>query len=159
MQQGFSPQLSWSHYRALMRVSKPAAREFYEQEAIECGWSKTQLERQIQTSYYERILAHHGEQGLLAPDRERLAGEKLRPVDVLKSPMVLEFLTLPDDPNLHESKLEQAIIENLQFFLLELGKGFSFVARQIFSFARKQTDICLEISQIPPDGRGTQARN
>ena len=126
----FSPQLSWSHYRALMRVSRPAAREFYEREAIECGWSKTQLERQIQTSYYERILAHHGEQGLLVTDRERLAGEKLRPVDVLKSPMVLEFLNLPDSPDLHESELEQAIIRNLQFFLLELGKGFSFVARQ-----------------------------
>ena len=130
LQQGFSPQLSWSHYRALMRVSRPAAREFYEREAIECGWSKTQLERQIQTSYYERIIAHHGEQGLLVPDRERLAGEQLTPIDVLKSPMVLEFLNLPDDPNLHESKLKQAIIRNLQLFLLELGKGFSFVARQ-----------------------------
>ena len=130
LQQGFSPQLSWSHYRALMRVSKPAAREFYEREAIECGWSKTQLERQIQTSYYERILAHHGEDGLLTANRERLAGEKLSPVDVLKSPMVLEFLNLPDSPELHESELEQAIIGNLQFFLLELGKGFSFVARQ-----------------------------
>ena len=130
LQQGFSPQLSWSHYRALMRVSKPAAREFYEREAIECGWSKTQLERQIQTSYYERILAHHGEDGLLTANLERLAGEKLSPVDVLKSPMVLEFLNLPDSPDLHESELEQAIIRNLQFFLLELGKGFSFVARQ-----------------------------
>jgi len=127
---GFSSQLSWSHYRALMRVSKPAAREFYEREAIVCGWSKTQLERQIQTSYYERIIAHHGEQGLLTANRERLPGEKLRPVDVLKSPMVLEFLDLPDSPDLHESELEQAIIQNLQFFLLELGKGFSFVARQ-----------------------------
>ena len=127
---GFSPQLSWSHYRALMRVSIPVAREFYEREAIECGWSKTQLERQIQTSYYERIIAHHGEEGLLTTNRERLAGEKLTPIDVLKSPMVLEFLNLPDDPNLHESKLEQAIIGNLQLFLLELGKGFSFVARQ-----------------------------
>ena len=130
LEQGFSPQLTWSHYRALMRVSKPSAREFYEQEAIECGWNKTQLERQIQTSYYERILAHHGEQGLLATNRERLAGEQFRPVDVLKSPMVLEFLDLPDNPNLHESALEQAIIGNLQLFLLELGKGFSFVARQ-----------------------------
>ncbi len=130
LQQGFSPQLSWSHYRALMRVSKPAAREFYEREAIECGWSKTQLERQIQTSSYERILAPHGEDGLLTANRERLAGEKLSPVDVLKSPMVLEFLNLPDSPELHESELEQAIIGNLQFFLLELGKGFSFVARQ-----------------------------
>ena len=127
---GFSPQLSWSHYRALMRVSKPSAREFYERESIECGWSKTQLERQIQTSYYERIIAHHGEQGLVTANRERLAGDQFSPVDVLKSPMVLEFLDLSDTPDLHESELEQAIIRNLQFFLLELGKGFSFVARQ-----------------------------
>jgi len=127
---GFSPQLSWSHYRALMKVSTPAAREFYERESIECGWSKTQLERQIQTSYYDRILAHHGEAGLLPANRERLAGEQFAPIDVLKSPMVLEFLDLPDTPELHESELEQAIIDNLQSFLLELGKGFSFVARQ-----------------------------
>ena len=127
---GFSPQLSWSHYRALMRVSKPSAREFYEREAIEYGWSKTQLERQIQTSFYERIIAHQGEQGLLTANRERLAGDQFSPVDVLKSPMVLEFLDLPDNPDLHESELEQAIISNLQLFLLELGKGFSFVARQ-----------------------------
>ena len=126
----FSPKLSWSHYRALMRVSNLSAREFYEQESIECGWSKTQLERQIQTSYYERIIADHGEQGLLPVNRERLPGEKISPVDVLKSPMVLEFLDLPDVPNLHENALEQTIISNLQFFLLELGKGFSFVARQ-----------------------------
>ncbi len=110
-----------------MRVTKPSAREFYEREAIECGWNKTQLERQIQTSNFERNIAHHGEQGLLSVSRERLPGEKISPVDVLKSPMVLEFLDLPDVPSLHESELEQAIINNLQFFLLEPGKGFSFV--------------------------------
>lgn len=127
---GFNPQLTWSHYRALMRVKNKKALNFYELEASECGWSKTQLERQIQTSYYERILANHGENGLLPSGRERLPGEPLNPVHILKSPMVLEFLDLPDDVNLHESKLEQAIIGNLQSFLLELGKGFSFVARQ-----------------------------
>ena len=100
---------------------------WHSREAIECGWNKTQLERQIQTSNFERIIAHHGEQGLLSVSRERLPGEKISPVDVLKSPMVLEFLDLPDVPSLHESELEQAIINNLQFFLLEPGKGFSFV--------------------------------
>jgi len=127
---GFSPQLSWSHYRALMRVKKEVVRDFYEQEAAECGWSKVQLERQIQTSYYERILSHHGEQGLLPENRERLTGEPIEPIHLLKSPMVLEFLDLPDSPKLHENGLEQAIINNLQSFLLEMGKGFSFVARQ-----------------------------
>jgi len=112
--QGFSPQLSWSHYRALMRVENTAARDFYEREAIECGWSKTQLERQIHSFYYDRIIANRGEQGLLPDGRERLPGEPIQPAHVLKSPMVLEFLGLPDSLGLHESKLEQAIIDNLQ---------------------------------------------
>jgi len=128
--QSFSPQLSWSHYRALMRVSDSEAREFYEREAAECGWTKTQLERQIQSSYYQRIIANRGKAGLVATDRERLPGESTPAETILKSPYVLEFLGLPDSPELHESALEQAIIDNLQTFLLELGKGFSFVARQ-----------------------------
>ena len=127
---GFSPRLSWSHYRALMRVADPAPRAFYEREAAECGWSKVQLERQIQSSYYQRILANRGEAGLPSQGRERLPGEPMSAGQVLKSPYVLEFLGLPDSPELHENAFEQAIIDNLQTFLLELGKGFSFVARQ-----------------------------
>ena len=127
---GFQPQLSWSHYRALMRVSNHEARDFYEQEAVECGWSKTQLERQIQSSYFDRIIDNQGAEGLLPAKRQRLAGEPIPPEQMLKSPFILEFLNLPDSPSLHESDLEQAIIKNLQSFLLELGKGFSFVARQ-----------------------------
>jgi predicted nuclease of restriction endonuclease-like (RecB) superfamily len=127
---GFSPQLNWSHYRALMRVDKPEAREFYEREAIECGWSKTQLERQIHTAYYERLIKTSGKPGMVPVRRDRLAGETLEPVQALKAPYVLEFLNLPNRPELHENDLEQAIIDNLQSFLLELGKGFSFVARQ-----------------------------
>jgi predicted nuclease of restriction endonuclease-like (RecB) superfamily len=129
-QHGFAPQLSWSHYRALMRVTNTDARDFYEREASECGWSKVQLERQIHSFYFERIISNRGKQGLLPDGRERLQGERVQPDDLLKSPMVLEFLGLPDFRELHESKLEQAIIDNLQNFLLELGKGFSFVARQ-----------------------------
>jgi len=128
--QGFAPQLTWSHYRALMRVDSLAARDFYEREAIDCGWSKAQLERQIHSFYFERIVANQGEKGLLPIGRDRLTGELVQPSQVLKSPMVLEFLGLPVSPSLHESRLEQAIIDNLQTFLLELGKGFSFVARQ-----------------------------
>ena len=127
---GFSPQLTWSHYRALMRVDNLDARDFYEREAVECGWSKAQLERQIHSFYYDRIIANRGKEGLLPAGRERLPGELVQPSHLLKSPMVLEFLGLPDSPDLHESKLEQAIIDNLQNFLLELEKGFSFVARQ-----------------------------
>lgn len=128
--QGFSLQLSWSHYRTLMRVKSEKARLFYEQEAIECGWSKAQMERQIHSSYYERILSNQGEAGLTAIDRDRLPGKPLPPETILKSPYVLEFLGLPDSPSIHETTLEQAIITHLQKFLLELGKGFAFVARQ-----------------------------
>ena len=113
-----------------MRVVNPEARIFYEKEAVECGWSKAQLERQIHSSYYERILKNKGADGLLPENRERLTGETLSPIHLLKSPYVLEFLDLPDPPSLHEKDLEKAIITNLQSFLLELGKGFSFVARQ-----------------------------
>jgi predicted nuclease of restriction endonuclease-like (RecB) superfamily len=127
---GFSPLLSWSHYRALMRVQDDRARMFYEQESIECGWSKSQLERQIHSSYYQRIIANRGKAGLLPATRERLQGEAVPAEHILKSPYVLEFLGLPDSRELHESAVEQAIINNLQAFLLELGKGFSFVARQ-----------------------------
>lgn len=126
----FSSQLSWSHYRALMRVTDERARLFYELEAIECGWSKAQLERQIHSSYYERIISNRGEAGLTASNRERLPGNPRSPETILKSPYVLEFLGLPDSPSLRETTLEQAILTHLQKFLLELGKGFAFVGRQ-----------------------------
>lgn len=129
-QPSFSPHLSWSHYRALMRVEDAEAREFYEQETVECGWTVTQLERQIQSSYYQRIVANRGKGGLVPKGRKRLPGEPVLAETILKTPLVLEFLGLPDPTDLHESDLEQAIINNLQSFLLELGKGFSFVARQ-----------------------------
>ena len=122
----FAPELTWSHYRALSRVSDPKARNFYEQEAIECGWSKAQLERQIHSSLFQRILANQGQKGLVAANRERLPGEPISAKEILRSPLVLEFLDLPDSPVIHESTIEQAIIDNLQAFLLELGKGFSF---------------------------------
>jgi len=128
--QGFSPDLSWSHYRSLMRVQDTNARDFYEQEAADCGWSKSQLERQILTSYYQRIIANRGMAGLSPVGRERLQGEAVPANQILKSPVVLEFLGLPDSKDIHEDTLEQAIIDNLQSFLLELGKGFTFVARQ-----------------------------
>jgi predicted nuclease of restriction endonuclease-like (RecB) superfamily len=130
LQISFHPNLSWSHYRALMRVDNRDTRIFYEKEAAECGWSKAQLERQIQSSYYERILNKKGKKGLLPANRERLAGDSLESIHLLKAPYVLEFLDLPDSPVLHENQVEQEIINNLQSFLLELGKGFAFVSRQ-----------------------------
>ena len=124
----FDPQLSWSHYRALMRVDKPEARRFYELECVRANWSRRELERQINSLFYERLLASSDKAGMLA---EVGADSTVsRPIDVLKDPYVLEFLDLPSTPRLRESQLEDAIITRLQQFLLELGRGFSFVARQ-----------------------------
>lgn len=124
----FHPSLSWTHYRTLMQVEKPTAREFYETEAVAAGWNTRELERQIHSLYYERLLLSTDKKGMIQEQRD--AAPKFDPASILKSSTVLEFLGLPDSPRLHESKLEQAIMDNLQTFLLELGRGFSFVARQ-----------------------------
>jgi predicted nuclease of restriction endonuclease-like (RecB) superfamily len=123
----FHPSLSWTHYRTIMRVEKPEAREFYEQEAVASGWNVRELERQIHSLYYERLLASRDKKGMLREQRKAIPYD---PASILKSSAVLEFLGLPDSPRLHESDLEQAIMDNLQTFLLEMGRGFSFVARQ-----------------------------
>ena len=127
--QTFSPQLTWSHYRALMRVDNLEARDFYEREAIEGGWDKRTLERQIQSFYYERMLKSAKPAKMLAEGRH-LPVPAGSPVEALKNPYVLEFLGLPDVADFHESDLERAIITHLQRFLMELGSGFAFVARQ-----------------------------
>ncbi|MDR1853927.1 MAG: PDDEXK nuclease domain-containing protein [Azoarcus sp.] len=125
----FHPNLGWSHYRALMRVSDPKAREFYETEAVRANWSRRDLERQIHSLFYERTLASKDKVAMLASAKLGNSSP-IKPLDVLKDPYILEFLDLPDSPPLHENQVEQAIIDKLQRFLLELGRGFSFVARQ-----------------------------
>lgn len=120
--------LSWTHYRTLLRVEKPEARSFYELEAIQNNWSARELERQINSLLFERLALSKDKKGLL-----RLAekGQEIQgPLDVFKDPVVIEFLGLPESHRLVESKLEEALITNLQAFLLELGKGFAFIARQ-----------------------------
>lgn len=126
---GFSPQLSWSHYRALMRVDNVEARDFYEREAGAGGWDKRTLERQIHTQYYDRCL-HSQRPGKIIADGRQLQTTPPDPGELLKNPYVLEFLGYPNFAELHESDVEQAIITHLQRFLLELGTGFAFVARQ-----------------------------
>jgi len=126
--QGFSPLLSWSHYRTLTKVENKNERFFYEIEAEKEGWSVPVLERQIHSFLFARLLKSRDKDGVLELAKK---GQVIKsPVDSMKDPYVLEFLDLPDATNLHESDLEQAIIDRLQHFLLELGKGFSFVARQ-----------------------------
>jgi predicted nuclease of restriction endonuclease-like (RecB) superfamily len=140
---GLRSELSWTHYRLLLRVESAEAREWYMHEAADEHWSTRQLERQISTLYYERLLASRKK----APVRKEAAGKLAQlepkqfsvrgweqapphPEQFIRDPYVLEFLDLKDYPALRESTVEQAIIDNLQAFLLELGKGFSFVARQ-----------------------------
>ncbi len=127
--EGFSPQLSWSHYRVLMRVENVEARNFYEREAVAGGWDKRTLERQIHSYYHERILKSRKPAKMLA-DGRRLPVPVTPAIDELKNPYVLEFLDLPEVAAFRESDLERAIITHLQRFLLELGNGFAFVARQ-----------------------------
>ena len=121
-------ELSWSHYRLLMRVPDEAARSFYAAECAKAAWSVRQLERQIHTMYYQRILASR--------DRASVAAEiqttepKAEYEKAIKDPYVMEFLQIKPDTHVYESDIEQALIDHLQQFLLELGRGFSFVSRQ-----------------------------
>lgn len=117
--------LSWSHNRLIMRVDDPNARAFYLAEGGAQQWSVRQLERNIQTLSFQRLLSSHG----AGKEGSTTHGNTLG--DFIKDPYVLEFLQLPQSSQLKESHLEQAIIDELQKFLLELGKGFSFVARQM----------------------------
>jgi predicted nuclease of restriction endonuclease-like (RecB) superfamily len=122
--------LSWTHYRLLLKIEDPSRREFYLNECAECSWSSRQLERQITTFYYERLLATQKEGRESVKNEIQKTEPKTEPDYILKDPYILEFLDLKETKSYHESELEQAIIDNLQEFLLELGKGFSFVARQ-----------------------------
>lgn len=121
-------ELSWSHYRILMRIEKPEARSFYEVECIRNHWSARELERQKGSLLFERLALSKDKNGLLELARK---GQELASYeDMIKDPYVLEFTGLSPQSKLYESKLEQALIDNLSKFLLELGKGFTFVARQ-----------------------------
>jgi len=128
-QPGFlHPNLSWTHYRILLRVNRNAVRSFYEIEAVRNNWKTRELERQINSLLYERLALSKDKKGLM---RLATKGQEIqKPADVFKDPLVIEFLGLPESPKLVESDLEQALINNLQSFLLELGKGFAFVSRQ-----------------------------
>ena len=121
-------QLTWTHYRTLLRVENEDARNWYLEECIRSGWSSRQLERQISTLYYDRLLASRDKAPVIA-EADKLM-QPLAAENFIKDPYVLDFLDLKDYPALRESDLEQALIDKLQEFLLELGRGFCFVARQ-----------------------------
>jgi predicted nuclease of restriction endonuclease-like (RecB) superfamily len=123
-----NPNLSWTHYRLLTKVESSHARSFYEIEAVRNHWSSRELERQMNSLLFERLAKSRDKQGLM---RLATKGQEVQtPQDVIKDPTVLEFVGLPESPQLVETDLEQALITHLQIFLLELGKGFAFIARQ-----------------------------
>jgi predicted nuclease of restriction endonuclease-like (RecB) superfamily len=124
------PILSWSHYRLLMRIEDTKKRDFYLKECADSNWSVRQLERQITTFFYERLLATQNEQKDIVRNEIQILEPKNEADFILKDPYILEFLDLKGNKAYLEKDIEQGLIDNLQEFLLELGKGFSFVARQ-----------------------------
>jgi len=123
-------ELSWTHYRLLMKIDNTQRRDFYLNECAESNWSSRQLERQINSFYYDRLLATQKKDKKSVKDEIHKTEPKSAPDYILKDPYILEFLDLKDNKKYHESELEHALIDKLQEFLLELGKGFAFVSRQ-----------------------------
>lgn len=121
-------ELSWTHYRLLLKVEKDEVRQFYLTECVQGNWSTRQLERQINSFYYERLLASRDRKPVRAEIQKLEPGPT--PHDVIKDPYVLEFLDIKDGRKYLETELEQGLIDKLHDFLLELGKGFSYIARQ-----------------------------
>ncbi|MEO6168971.1 MAG: PDDEXK nuclease domain-containing protein [Chitinophagales bacterium] len=126
--QTVSAKLSWSHFIELLGVSDGTARKFYEKQAIHENWSKRELEQQINSSLFERLALSRDKKGVLHLSKKGNIANRL--TEVIKDPYVLDFLKIPQSNRVTEKHLEQKIIDNLQLFLLELGKGFTFVGRQ-----------------------------
>lgn len=129
-QDAVRPELSWTHYRMLLKVERKDARTFYIRESIEGNWSTRTLERQINSLYFERMVMSDKKGKTLVKKEAENKKEILQAKDIIKDPYVLEFLDLKHKPNFYEKELEQALIDKMQEFLLELGNGFSFVKRQ-----------------------------
>ena len=142
-------QLSWTHWRALLTVQDETARNYYLQECVAGNWSTRQLERQINTMYYERMLASRDKDAVRA-EIEQTAPKTLQPREIIHDPFILEFLGIRQGEHFLEGDLEQILISKLQHFLLELGRGYSFVARQKrISFGDKHFYIDLVFYNIP----------
>jgi predicted nuclease of restriction endonuclease-like (RecB) superfamily len=137
------PELSWTHYRTLLRVESEPARQWYMKEAASQGWTTRALERQISTLYYERLLSSSDRAAV-----ENEAGDSVQslqtPRDFVRDPVMLEFLGLPGAGKLLEADLERALLDNLQEFLLELGRGIAFVARQ-FRISTETKDFYIDL--------------
>ena len=123
-----SGKLSWSHYSELLSIDDDMARQFYEKQSIKENWSVRELKRQINSSLFQRIALSKDKKGVLKISRQGIVLDEAN--DIVKDPYVLEFLNIPEHYRYSEKELEEKIIDNLQMFLLELGRGFSFVKRQ-----------------------------
>jgi len=123
-------ELTWTHYRRLMRVENGQAREWYLRETIDQKWDTRALSRQIDSLYYERVMMSRDKAVVRQEAHEKTVPLSAKPRDFIKDPTVLEFIDIEDRANFREAELEQAIIDKLRDFMLELGKGFAFVARQ-----------------------------
>ncbi len=140
--QNINLQLSWSHYLFLMRIDNLEERKFYEIETIENNWSLRELRRQFDTSLYERLALSRDKKAIKELSEKGQIIEKAK--DSLKDPYILEFIGLPENEKYSESELEQKIIDKLEHFLLELGKGFTFVGRQVrFTFDEEHFRVDL----------------
>lgn len=120
--------MSWTHYRTLLKIESPNARSFYENEAINARWSTRELDRQVHSLLFERLALSRDKAGL--KKLAKRGHDIVQPMDLVKDPYVLEFTGLSPMSRLRETDLEQALIDKLRHFLLELGKGFAFMARQ-----------------------------
>ena len=123
-------ELSWSHYKLIIRLKDESARAWYMKESVNSSWSVRALDRQIGTQYYERLLSSREKESVMLEAKENTKGLTLTSKDIIKDPYVLEFLDLKQNNSFYESELESALIEKIQDFLLELGRGFAFVERQ-----------------------------
>jgi predicted nuclease of restriction endonuclease-like (RecB) superfamily len=135
-------QLSWSHYLKLMRMEDIAEREFYEIEAANNQWSLRELRRQYDTALYQRLVLSKDKQGILKLSKKGQTIEK--PEDAIKDPYIIEFIGLPENAKYSETELEHKLIDKLEHFMLELGKGFTFVGRQVrFTFDERHFRVDL----------------
>ena len=137
------PELSWTHYRTLLRVENDSARYWYMNEAAGQGWTTRSLERQISTLYYERLLTTSDRTTVEEEAKGKLVTLQT-PRDFVRDPVMLEFLGLPGVGRLLEADLERALLDNLQAFLLELGRGFAFVARQ-YRISSESKDFYIDL--------------
>jgi len=128
--QTVSAKLSWSHYLLILRIENEKARGYYIQETIASNWSVRALERQINSLYYERVISSQEKLPVIDEAKENTKNLQLTAKDIIKDPYVLEFLDLKDNKSFRENELESALLEKIQEFLLELGRGFAFVGRQ-----------------------------